>query len=81
MTNPNATPTEELNGAVRVILKRLRVLAVAVLIMALALLLTTAAVFGSLVNYFAGDALMFGGVTVAAALLGFVFGWFARRVG
>jgi membrane associated rhomboid family serine protease len=61
----------------------LRGLTVAVLLMTLALLLTVAAVFGSLVNYFDGDASLFGGVAVGAAVLGFGFGllagWLLRR--
>lgn len=78
MTDSNSPPPEELNAAIQSIRARLRALFVAVLTMALALMLAAGAMFGSLVNYFAGDAMMFGGVSVVAALLGFVFGWFAR---
>ena len=59
--------------------RRLRVLTVAVILLTLAALLLTMSVYGSLVNYFSTDALLFGGATVGAALLGFGFGWFARR--
>jgi hypothetical protein len=54
-------------------------LTVAVVLMALLLVLNTASVQGSLVNYFDGDAALFGGSTIGAALLGFGLGWFARR--
>ncbi len=81
MTDSNSPPPEELHGAIQSIQARLRALFVAVMVMALALILAAGAMFGSLVNYFAGDALMFGGVSVLAALLGFAFGWFARRRG
>jgi len=57
-----------------------RALTVAVLLMTLALLLTVAAVFGSLVNYFDGDAGLFGGVSVGGAVLGFGFGLLAGRL-
>ncbi len=81
MTNapPSRLSDEELLASLRFVRNRLRALTVAVLIMALALILAAGAMFGSLVNYFAGDAMMFGGVSVLAALLGFVFGWFAGR--
>ncbi len=84
MTNSPDAPTErpkadEGTAAIRSIQARLRALTVAVWILALAVLLTGAAVFGNLVNYFAGEPLMFGGASVGAALLGFAFGWLARR--
>ena len=79
MTKPPSPPPEELQAVFESIRARLRVLTVAVLIMALALILSGAAMFSSLINYFAGDAMIFGGMTAGAALLGFAFGWFARR--
>ncbi len=78
MTDSNSPPPEELYVAIQSIRTRLRALFVAVVVMALALILAAGAMFGSLVNYFAGDAMMFGGVSVLAALLGFAFGWIAR---
>lgn len=54
-------------------------LTVAVVFMALAVLLLAAAVFGDLINYMAGDVMVFGGVSAGAAILGFVFGVFAGR--
>ena len=70
---------ESLDAALRSVQRRLRVFSVAVVLMALLLVLNTASVQGSLVNYFDGDAALFGGSTIGAALLGFGLGWFARR--
>jgi len=70
---------EELRGVLTSLERRVRVLTVAVLFMALMLLMCTAAVYGSLINYFDGDATMFGATGVGAAVLGFAVGWFARR--
>jgi len=47
---------------------------VAVVLMGLALFLTVAVVFGYLLNYYSFDPSLLGGVTVGAAILGFVFG-------
>ena len=79
MNNAPPPPEEDLQAAIRSIKARLRILSVAVLIMALALLLSAAATLGSLVNYFAGDAMFFGAIAVGAAVLGFAFGWLGRR--
>jgi len=46
--------------------------------MVLAVLLAASAVYGSLADYFSGDALFYGATSIGAALLGFAFGWFAR---
>lgn len=59
--------------------RRLRRLVVAVTLLALAVFLLAAIQYGSLVNYFAGDTLLYGGTLTGAALLGFGFGWFAGR--
>jgi len=59
--------------------RRLAGLTVAVILMAMMLIITAAAVFGSLVNYFYGDAALYGSSLVGAALLGFGAGWMARR--
>ncbi|GAB4139098.1 hypothetical protein [Thermopirellula anaerolimosa] len=60
--------------------RALRRLTVAVTFLALGVFLLAAAVYGSLVNYFSGDALLFGGASIGAAILGFVFGLFAGRL-
>lgn len=59
--------------------RRIDRLTVAVVLMALVTLLSTAVVFGQLVNWFAGQALLVGGVSAGGALAGFGFGWFAGR--
>jgi len=59
--------------------RRLRRLTVAVTLMALVWAITCATVFGNLVNYFGRDPLMIGSALIGAALLGFGFGWVARR--
>ena len=77
MNNPNQQ--EEIRQLLESVRCRLRRLTVAVMLMALVLVLTVATVFGDLVNYFALDPLLLGGVSVGAALLGFAFGWYAGR--
>lgn len=73
---PRDEPMVELLESIR---RRLGRLLVAVSLMTLALILTAAAVFGHLVTYFGRDVMLWGGSTAGAAVLGFVFGWFARR--
>jgi len=58
---------------------RLRALTTVVALMALAVLLLMAVQYGSLVNYWAGDALFYGATSTGAALLGFGLGWLAGR--
>jgi membrane associated rhomboid family serine protease len=79
MNETDQRHADELQAVLQSLRRRMRALTVAVLLMTLALLLTVAAVFGQLVNWFAGDVLLQGGVAVGAALLGFFFGWIARR--
>ncbi len=78
-TPPESNSPDEVLAMLQSIRGRLRALTVAVLIMALALMLTAAAVHGSLANWFGNDPLFVGGASVGAAVLGFAFGWFARR--
>lgn len=70
----------EIADAFRSVRRRLQGLTVAVIVMALLLFLTAATVFGYVVDYHAGEALLRGAVGVGAALVGFVAGWFARRI-
>ncbi len=79
MNESESRSPEELCDVLQMVQVRLRRLTVAVMLLTLVLVLTVAAVFGELVNYFAGDAMMFGGVSIGAALLGFGFGWVAGR--
>ena len=78
MDDRDSAQQHDLDRSLRSVRRRLRQLTVAVVVMALALFLTCAAVFGRLVNYFGGDEALFGGVGIGAAILGFLFGWFAR---
>ena len=77
--NHAADPQAEVLETMRAVRRRLGWLTVAVCLMTLALILTVAAVFGSLVNYFGRDAMLWGGTTAGAAILGFFFGWLAGR--
>jgi hypothetical protein len=70
---------EELQEAIRFIRRRLGLLIVSNYVLALALTITVAVVFGNLVDYHAADPLMYGGCLAGAAALGFVFGWIAGR--
>ena len=54
--------------------RRVQALTVAVVLMAMALFLYTAAVFGEIVDYHGGEALLLGGTAVGTAVLGFFFG-------
>jgi len=78
MDDPNAKQQGGLEAALEPVRRRLRQLTVAVVLMTLALFLTCAADFGRLVNWFAGDPLLYGGSLAGAAVVGFLFGWFAR---
>ena len=68
--------TQKLLKSVR---SRLRTLTVVTILLALAVLLCVAAVFGYLVEYHAGEALLRGGAIGGVALLAFFFGWLAGR--
>jgi hypothetical protein len=78
MDDRDSVQQQDLELGLGPVRRRLRQLTVAVVVMALALFLTCAAVFGRLVNYFGGDEALFGGAAIGAAILGFLFGWFAR---
>ena len=70
---------EDLQQALEPMQRQIRRLTVTVMILTMVLVLTVISVFGSLINYFDGDASLFGSATVGAAFLGFAFGWMARR--
>ena len=78
MNDPEPSREEEIRPMLRTVQRRLRKLTVAVVLMTLALALLAATVYGSLVNWFDGQATLYGGTLIGAALLGFAFGWFAR---
>ena len=79
MPDRNLQERDELRGLLISVRRRLRGLTLAVFVMALMLVISFAAQFGELVNWFAADAFMDGVATAGAALLGFAVGWIARR--
>jgi hypothetical protein len=62
--------------------RRVQGLTVAVVLMALAVFVLTAAVFGYLVDFHGGEGLLVGSTAIGTAVLGFLFGlgvgWFVR---
>jgi len=80
MSQNEQNVSEELQQALLPMQQQIRRLTVRVMILTMILTLTVISVFGSLVNYFDGDASLFGGATVGAAFIGFAFGWAARRL-
>ena len=79
MNDDDSKQSDELPKMLRSVRRWLRVVTVAVILLMLLLVMMFSLQFGSLVNWFAGEAMLQGGVTVGAALLGFAFGWVARR--
>jgi len=79
MNQNEPTPPTDLQRALEPLQQQIRRLTITVSILAMMLALTAISVFGSLVNYFDGDASLFGSATVGAALMGFAVGWTARR--
>jgi hypothetical protein len=70
---------EEILKQLQELKRRVSRLGVAVMLMILAVLLSTAAIFGQLINYFASDTLLLGAIGVGGAVAGFVLGWLAGR--
>jgi hypothetical protein len=58
--------------------RRLRWLVVAMFAVAAALMFVVAAVFGTNVEFHAGEGLLIGGACGAGVAMGFVFGWLAH---
>ena len=79
MPDRNPQERDELRGLLISVRRRLRGLTLAVFVMALMLIISFAAQFGELVNWFGTDAFMYAVATASAALLGFAVGWIARR--
>ena len=78
MSSPETNDLEELRGTIEGLARRIRRLTVAVIMMVLALFLLAAAVYVDLLNYFGFDGALFGAATIGAAVVGFLFGLFAR---
>jgi hypothetical protein len=79
MTEPTESPQNDCLNQLQRISRRLRVLTIVIIVLALLFAIQSVAVYGSLVNYWNGDAAFYGGTSLGAALLGFGFGWFGRR--
>jgi len=59
--------------------RKLRWLVAAVFLVALALLFNVAAVLGAIIDFHYGEALLIGSACAGGTVMGFVFGWLARR--
>jgi len=79
MSEPDQPRPDEVHELLSTLHRRVQKLTVAVVFMAMAVLLMMGAQYGSLVNYFGGDPMLFGATSIGAALLGFACGWFARK--
>ena len=79
MSDNDASRQQEILRGLESLGARMRRLVVAVVLMALALFLTVSVVFGYLVEFHAGEALLRGAVAASAAIVGFGFGFFAGR--
>lgn len=73
---PRFEPRDEVIVAIR---RRLQRLTVAVVIMALAMFVSTAVIVGQLATYFAGEPVALWAEGMVLALVGFALGWFAGR--
>lgn len=79
MIDPADSSHDQYSKQLQQVQRRLRTLTVAMLVLALFFAMQSMALYGSLVNYWNGDAFFYGGTSIGAALLGFGFGWFAHR--
>jgi hypothetical protein len=79
MTNDETKEKNSLLAAWRTVQRQLKILTIAVMLMALAVFVLAGTVFGYLTNYFSGEAVMYGSSLIGAAIIGFWCGWFARR--
>ena len=59
--------------------RKLTWLTVGVFGVALALLFNVAAVYGAIIEFHAGEGLLIGSASAGGVIMGFVFGWLARR--
>lgn len=63
----------------RTVLRQLRWLSVAVIALIMAVGFNTAAVYGTIIEFHAGEGLLIGSASGSGIALGFIFGWFAHR--
>jgi hypothetical protein len=68
-----------LKSELATIRRRLSWLTAAVFLVAFALLMVVAAVFGYIVDFHAGESKLIAGACTAGTAMGFLFGWLARR--
>lgn len=59
--------------------RKLRWLTCAVFLAALAVFFNVAVLFGYIVDFHAGEGLLIGGACGSGVIVGFLFGWLARR--
>jgi uncharacterized membrane protein YkvI len=59
--------------------RRLKWLTTAVFLVAFALLLVVASVFGAIVDFHTGESKLVAGACTGGTVMGFLFGWLARR--
>lgn len=79
MQDASQSEWRAIRDAIETLQGRVRRLVIAVVLMALALFLTVAVVFGYELEFHAGEPLLRGAVAVGTAILGFAFGFFAGR--
>lgn len=77
--DPDRRQPDELHELLQSVRERLGLVTVAMMLMALAVGLSTAVVFGQLANYFGRDTVLVGGGAMGAAVLGFILGFIAGR--
>jgi uncharacterized membrane protein YkvI len=82
-SSPNAaqstSDSHSLKSELATIRRRLSWLTAAVFLVAFALLLVVAAVFGYIVDFHSGESKLVAGACTAGTVVGFLFGWLARR--
>jgi uncharacterized membrane protein YkvI len=61
--------------------RRLSWLTTAIFLLALAFLLFVAAAYGAIVDYHASEGKLIAGACTGGTVMGFLFGWLARRAG
>ncbi len=73
------TMSQSNNEELIAINRKLRWLVAAVFLVAFALLLLVSAVLGAIIDFHYGEALLIGSACAGGTVMGFLFGWLARR--
>jgi hypothetical protein len=79
MSEHDPNQPDELTEVLQSVRKRLGRMTVAMMLMILAVLLSTAAIFGQLADWHGEEPLLLGASAVGAAVLGFILGFIAGR--